>query len=212
MTDIGTLLTNAVPDLPDQPDRVRQVQRKVGRRRAVLGVSAAVLAIAAGVSLVPVLTAGPEVGGSDLAAGATPVCVAHLRNEHYEERPFTPDIPSGAIRATLCAQYPTPFKARPDLSPLDHGFTPEAERLLDEHHEAEARGRVLADPDGIIAKLNTMRPVPEGCSSDFDGVRNWIAFEYPEGPLVAVMLDYSCTFTNDSQSRKLTMPLEELVG
>jgi hypothetical protein len=231
VTDLGELLREAVPDLPDPPDRLGQVRRRVGRRRAVLGVGAAVLAIAAGAAVVPIITSEPERWGNTDTPPATttgpprysvspaeePVTLCHWQQglPGWKERPYTPTIPSGAIRATLCTIPPRPVMPPVGQDGSSPPLSDDLIRRLAEHDEEQKRDwPVAAEPDRVIADLNTMPAlIDPPCGVDQPNVaRHRIIFQYPDDTAVTVMLDGPCVWWNNAQIRTLTMPLDKLVG
>ncbi|MCC8251220.1 hypothetical protein [Saccharothrix luteola] len=183
--DVRNLLSDVVPDLSDEMDRVAQVRRRADRlhrRRRTVAVGAAAVVVLAVAGFLPTWLRGEPVEPFIAAAGPSPNCPQYADLvPKLGQGAEGPVVPEGAIRATLCTYR------------LDTGTTGAW------HSQAATIDR---DVSGVVTILNALpdyatfvaehpEAVDAGCTMSLRPQYR-LLFEYPDGTERTVLFAMNC--------------------
>jgi hypothetical protein len=196
---LGRVLLQAVPDLPEPPDRLAAVGRRVQRRRSRLmtvGTGMAVLLIAAGAAALPQRDGGqiqvpnapqptssppvPATASAECPPADPPRAVTDEPPAPPAwEAPTQPFVPPGAVGAVLCGYSR-------GMVQDDKGQILLSERALPP--------RTPPSPDEMVSALNALTPVEPDLHACHAAIvpRYLVLLTYPDGNVVRVNIDLNC--------------------
>ncbi|SFR21382.1 hypothetical protein SAMN04488564_105586 [Lentzea waywayandensis] len=182
--DIRTLLSGAVPDLPESNDRVAAVRDRAARhrrrRRSVVSGAVVLLAVAAATT-VPLLLRGEPVEPFTAGGEPTAGCPAYTaRPTKLGQGAAGQLLPDGAVRATMCVYR---------VGTSGNDWQTEAVTIDRDVAEVVSTLNALPDHDTFVAEHPEARDA--GCTMSLRP-QYLMRFEYPDGSSSTVDFAMNC--------------------